>query len=151
MAFIDEGTPRWDTFEAGGTGDTAVDSSTEANLLVVGSKGTTDKYEKVALTSAAIDDFCGVTDKVDGFNSDDPYKLTSLKLVRVKTSKKLRVRTDTAYVAADYNKSIVADATSGKQGYGVVSSTNGKGRVVGGETIGTKHYLDFWLDEGDNV
>ena len=39
MAFLDEGTPRWDTYQQGGSGVTAVNSLTDNNLLVVASKG----------------------------------------------------------------------------------------------------------------
>ena len=33
MAFLDEGTPRWDTFRQGGSGNTAVNSLTDDYLL----------------------------------------------------------------------------------------------------------------------
>lgn len=147
MGFLDEGTPRWETCQQGGTGVTAVNSLTEQNLLVKGSRGVGAKYEQVALTNNAADIIKGVTAGQDAFNSDDPYELTSFGICRVKTAEKLRVRTATAYVAADYGKGIAPDATSGNEGFATVAATGGTGRIVGGETIGTKHYLDFWMDE----
>ena len=151
MAFLDEGTPRWDTCRQGGSGVTVVNSLTEENLLVKGSKPVGEKYERVALTNAATDVIKGVTAGQDDFNSDDPYELTEFGICRVKTAQKLRVRTATAYVAANYGKGINPDATTGQEGWATVAATGGTGRIAGGETIGTggtaKHYLDFWMDE----
>lgn len=152
MAFLDEGTPRWDTCRQSGSGGAAVNSLTESNLLVVGNKVVGEKYERVALTTAATDIIKGVIDGTpDDFNSTDPYTSESFGLVRIKTSEKMRVRTATAYVASDYGKGINPDATTNQEGWAVVASTGGTGRIVGGESIGSganiKHYLDFFMDE----
>ena len=147
MAFLDEGTPRWDTFQQGGSGDTVVNSLTDDYLLVKGSKNTTDKYEVAALTSAATDVIRGVTAGADDFNSTDIYTNSKFGIVRIKTGQKLRARTATAYVASDYGKRVAADATANQRGWVTVVSTGGVGRVVGGETINSIHYIDFWLDE----
>ena len=147
MAFLDEGTPRWDTYEQGGTGVTAVTSTTPEYRLVTASRAAGAKYDKVALTNAATDVIEGVTAGADDFNSVDPYELKDVKMCRVKTSEKLRVETATAYVAANKGKGINPDATSGNEGMAVVAASGGTGRIAGGETIGTKHFLDFWMNE----
>ena len=151
MAFLDEGTPRWEDISQGGTGTTAITGSTDNNLLVVMSKAPTDKYKAGRLTNAATDDFGGVTAGQDSFDSNDPYELKTQKMMRVKTSEKLRVRTATAYTGTNYGQKVVPDATSGNEGFGSAHATNGKGFIVGGETVGSHHYLDFWLDESDQV
>lgn len=147
MAFLDEGQPRWDTYKQGGTGDTAVTSDTERWLLVTATKAPTDKYATVALTSAATDVIEGVTDGGDDFNSTDPYTREDQKLVRVKTGSKIRVRSATAYASANRNKGIAPSAAADQDGWATVASTGGYGRIVGGETVGAKHYLDVWVDE----
>ena len=147
MAFLDEGHSRWTEYVQSGSGNTAIDSDTEDWLLVKGSQATTDKYRAAQLTNAATDVIDGVTQGADDFKSIDPYKPEEHNLVRVKTAEKLRVRTATAYVATDYGKGIAPDATSGNEGFATVAATAGTGRIVGGETIGTKHYLDFWMNE----
>lgn len=149
MAFLDEGKSRWDTYEQGGSGVTAVTATTERWLLVTASKALTDKYAKVEKTNEATDVIEGVTDGADDFASTDPYTRKDSRLIRVKTSQKLRVRTATAYVAANKNKGIAPDDTVGNEGFATVEATGGTGRVIGGETIGGKHYLDFWKDESE--
>ena len=149
MAFFDEGTPRWGSYEQGGTGVTAVTSETPEYRLVTASRAVGAKYDKVALTNAATDVIEGVTAGADDYASIDPYTTppSNVKLTRIKTSQKLRVETATAYVAANKGKGINPDATSGNEGMAVVAATGGTGRIDGGETIGTKHYLDFWMNE----
>ena len=145
MAFKDEGTPRWETCEAGGTGGVAVDADTDEFLLVLGDRAAGAKYATVQLTTAATEIIKGVTAGVDSDETMDPYELTTSRKVRIKTSKKLRARTATAYVVANYGQTVIPDATN--DGYVATHATDGVGRVVGGETIGTRHYLDFFLDE----
>lgn len=146
MAFLDEGQPKWETCRQGGSGGTAVNSNTDSNLLVTGSKAVGEKYERVALTNATTNVIKGVIDgKPDGFNSTDPYTNGRFGLVRVKTAEKMRVRTATAYTASDKGKGINPDAAN--IGYAVVAATGGTGRIDGGETIDGKHYLDFWMNE----
>lgn len=149
MAFLDEGQPRWDTYKQGGTGNTAVTSETERWLLVTATKAPTDKYATVKLTNATTDVIEGVTDGGDDFNSTDPYTLKDQKLIRIKTGKKIRVRSATAYVASNRNKGITPSAAANQQGWVTVASTGGYGRIIGGETIGSKNYLDVWVDESD--
>lgn len=158
MAFFDEGTPRWDTCIAGGSGDDAVTATTEEFLLVEGDKDPGDKYTTVKLTNPAdaaaanTMDIYGVT--AGGSDTDasmDPYELKSSRKIRIKTSKKLRCRTATAYVAANHGQKVVPSHAANEKGWGNADATNGQGRIVGGETIGTgssaKHYLDFFIDE----
>lgn len=148
MAFLDEGTPRWtDCLQSGGSGATAITGATDDNLLVVLSRAVGAKYDTANLTTAATDVIAGVTAGADSFESPDPYSNASPKLVRVKTSEKMRVRTATAYVAANYGKGIAADQTTNQEGWAIVAATGGVGRIVGGETIDGKHYLDFWMNE----
>ena len=143
MAFLDEGTPRYETYKQG-----TANSASERWLLVKGSKAIGAKYPTADLTTAASDNFDGVLDNAEAGNVTDPFDTSFTGgICRVKTGEKLRVRTATAYAASNYNQRIVPDATN--NGYGSASASNGKGRIVGGETIGTKHYLDFWLDESD--
>ena len=118
-------------------------------MLVKGDKAVGAKYAVVRLTTAATEIILGVTAGVDSEATMDPYELASSRKVRVKTSKKLRARTATAYVVANYDRRIAPDATN--DGYVAVVTTGGVGRCVGGETLsvdGTdRHYLDFFLDE----
>lgn len=151
MGFLDEGNSRWETVAQSGSGSAQITGATEDNLLVVLSKAPTDKYKAAKLTTAATDNFHGVTAGADDFDSQDPYDKANHKLLRVKTSEKLRVRTATAYVSANYGKGVAADATSGQEGWGTVAATGGKGFIVDGETIGTAHYLDFWMEESDRL
>ena len=50
MAFKDQGTPRWETCIAGGTGDVIVDADTDEFLLVKGDRAPGAKYATVELT-----------------------------------------------------------------------------------------------------
>ena len=148
MAFKDQGTPRWETCIAGGTGDVIVDADTDEFLLVKGDRAPGAKYATVELTNHATNDrIRGVTSGVDSEETTDPYELATSRKVRVKTSKLLRARTDTAYVAADFDRRVAPDATSGQEGYVATVTSGGVGRCVGGETINSIHYLDFFLDE----
>ena len=148
MAFKDEGTPRWETCIAGGSGDTAVSADTDEFLLVEGDRTVGAKYATVQLTNHATNDVIrGVTAGVDTEETMDPYDLLSSRKTRIKTSKKLRARTNTAYTAADYDSRVAPDATAGREGFVAVVSSGGQGRVVDGETINSRHYLDFFLDE----
>lgn len=146
MAFFDEGTPRWETCKAGGTGATAITADTEDYLLVVGSKAPNDKYTTVSLTDAAADVIYGVTGHVDSEESMDPYDYENHRLTRVKRGKKLRCRVTAAYTAANHGQKITPSATNGQEGQGVMGAT-GVGRIVDGETIESKHYADFFMSE----
>ena len=149
MAFKDQGTPRWDTCIAGGTGDVAVNADTDEFLLIKGDLAPGAKYPTVELTNHATNDkIRGVTaGGVDDEATMDPYDLTETVKLRVKTSKKLRARSSAAYAAADYGRRIAPDATSGNEGYVSAVTSGGVGRCVGGETIDSVHYKDFFLDE----
>jgi hypothetical protein len=147
MAFKDEGTPRWETCEAGGSGDTVVNADTDEFLLVKGDRAAGAKYATVELTDLATEIIKGVTRGVDSEETMDPYELSTSRKVSIKTSKKMRARTATAYVVANYGQTVVPDATAGNEGYVDAHATDGVGRCVGGETIDTRHYLDFFLDE----
>lgn len=147
MAFKDEGQPRWETYDAGGSGDTAVTASTPSHLLVKGSRAVGAKYKKAALTSAATDTIDGVIDHVRSEETTDPYENIDIRQVRVKRSKKLRCRVDAAYAAANYGQSIAPSADSSQRGWGTFSATYNGTFVDGGETIDGVHYADFWKDE----
>lgn len=149
MAFFDEGTPRWEKCTAGGTGGTAVDASTKRWSLVIGSVANTgDKLATVALTNVAAQKPYGVIDQdgADDNETMDPYTLSSARRVRVKRSEKLRVRADAAYATTNFGQQIKPTTTAG---VAEAVASGGFGRIVGGETIGTDHYYDFWVDEGD--
>ena len=143
MAFKDEGTPRWETCHA----STGIDADTDEFLLVEGDRTAGAKYATVQLANATAEIIKGVTAGVDTEETMDPYDLATSRKIRVKTSKKLRCRTATAYVVANYGQVVQPDDTSGQEGWGVAHATVGQGRIVDGETIDSVHYLDFFLDE----
>ena len=149
MAFLDEGTPRWEKCTAGGSGDTAVAANTPRWSLLVGTKpGLTDDLTTVALTDAATQKPYGVLDQ-DGSDKNptmDPYSLKSARRCRVKRSEKLRVRASAAYATTMFGQQIKPTTTAG---VAEAVASGGFGKIVGGETIGTNHYFDFWIDEAD--
>ena len=149
MAFLDEGTPRWEKCNAGGANATAVTASTPRYSLLVGSHAAvTDKLATVALANVATQKPYGVLDQggADTNETMDPYTLKSSRKCRVKRSEKLRVRADAAYTAGDFGNQIKPTTVAG-----VAESvaSGGFGKIVGGETIGSNHYYDFWIDEAD--
>ena len=114
MAFFDEGTPRWEKCIAGGSGDTAVDASTERYLLVTGSRASRADLTTVALTNAATDKIYGVTDQ-KGANPNeeiDPYTLSLDRNIRIKRSEKLRCRVTTAYKTSSATDTLIASGST---------------------------------------
>ena len=153
MAFFDEGTPRWEKCVAGGTGGTAVGTSTKRYSLLVGSQpNAKDKYTTVALTNTTSQKPYGVLDQegADENATMDPYTLESNRKCRVKRSEKLRVRGNEAYAVAKFGMQIKPTATAG---VAEAVASGGFGKIVGGESVTvdgtTEHYFDFWIDEAD--
>ena len=105
MGFIDEGSPRWETCEAGGSGAVLVNAETEDYLLVVGSKAPGSRQVSVQLTNTATAVIYGVTNRAKAVESVDPYSLANVREVRIKRGEKLRCR-----VTTPYNESVVTDA-----------------------------------------
>ena len=149
MAFYDEGTPRWEKCNAGGANTTAVTASTPRWSLVVGSQAAaTDKLATVELANATTERPYGVLDQegADKNETMDPYTLKSSRKCRIKRSEKLRVRASAAYATSMFGQQIRPTTTPGVAS---AVASGGFGRIVGGETIGSNHYFDFWIDEAD--
>ena len=125
MAFLDEGTPRWEKCNAGGPGDTAIDADTERHLLVVGSKAGRAALATVRLTSAATHKIYGVTDQEGANPNEDiePYTLSLDRRIRIKRRQKLRCRVTTAYKASSATDALIGpgSALNGRVYRGAVS------------------------------
>ena len=129
MAFLDEGSPRWEKCIAGGLGDTAISADTERYLLVVGSRTARADLTTVVLTSVATQKIYGVTDQEGANPNEDinPYNLSLDRRIRIKRRQKLRCRVTKAYrVSSAVDTLIASGSTLNSRTYrGAVSTAPG--------------------------
>lgn len=132
-----------ETAIAGATITSSIDL--DGTLLVFGQRGLGEGPPTVELTSDAAHVPIG-TVKQRRRNELVPFGQTAptkVRYVDVINDGVVRVRTNTAYVTANFMAKITGDLNAARRGWAIIATNqaSARHRVVGGETVDGKHYL----------